>query len=97
MITLAISQWVDSAGARRLRAGLSWVYVTQNPLISFFVPYWLADTGWPPLLKFALALGVGTPLLFLSYHYCVRSTFVGVFLNGGKSGLKLRECSPSTS
>jgi hypothetical protein len=37
---------------------------------------------WSWGVKYPLILAVAFPVLFLSYHWCVRSTFVGAQLNG---------------
>jgi hypothetical protein len=36
----------------------------------------------PWMVKYSLILTVALPALFLSYHYLVRSTFIGAQLNG---------------
>lgn len=40
--------------------------------------------NWPVhwALKYPLILAVALPILFLSYHYLVRSTWIGKMLNG---------------
>ncbi|WP_397569571.1 acyltransferase family protein [Schlesneria sp. T3-172] len=58
-----------------------WLYLVHLP------PIFLAQAiimDWPLhwSVKFPLILLATVPLLLLSYHYCVRSTFVGAFLNG---------------
>jgi hypothetical protein len=42
----------------------------------------LAHAAWPGLIKFALINAIAFPILFLSYHYLVRSTIIGRMLNG---------------
>jgi len=58
-----------------------WIYLVHLPLViglSVVLRDW--STGW--YLKLALVLAVSTPLLIGSYHLLVRSTWVGVVLNG---------------
>jgi peptidoglycan/LPS O-acetylase OafA/YrhL len=58
-----------------------WVYLANLPLVvalQVWVAFW--PIGWP--LKYLVILGIALPLLYLSYHYCVRSTFIGRQLNG---------------
>jgi hypothetical protein len=43
---------------------------------------WIAPWPWPALLKFAFMMLVAFVILFGSYHYLVRSTFIGRLLNG---------------
>jgi glucans biosynthesis protein C len=38
----------------------------------------------PWVLKYPLILAVALPVLFLSYHYLARPTFIGAQLNGRK-------------
>jgi peptidoglycan/LPS O-acetylase OafA/YrhL len=60
-----------------------WVYLAHLPLI-----VWLqVQVGRWPLpwaVKYPLILAVAVPVLFLSYHYLVRPTFIGAQLNGRK-------------
>jgi glucan biosynthesis protein C len=42
----------------------------------------LAPFAWPAALKFALALGATTVATVVSYHFLVRSTLIGEWLNG---------------
>ncbi len=60
-----------------------WVYLVHLPLVvalQVLVARWPGHWTW----KYPLILAVATPVLFLSYHYLVRSTFIGVQLNGRK-------------
>lgn len=60
-----------------------WLYLTHLPIVVFFqvllngwsLPWWLA---WFLVNLFSF------PLLFASYHYLVRFTWLGVLLNGQK-------------
>jgi len=60
-----------------------WLYLIHLPLV-----VWLqvALYGWGVhwTLKFALINGVAFSIMLLSYHYLVRSTFIGMTLNGRK-------------
>lgn len=67
-----------------------WVYLIH---LSFtvIIPSFLAN--WPihAVLKFLIVLTITTIICFVSYHYCVRSTFIGKFLNGKKYSKKLSD------
>jgi hypothetical protein len=56
---------------------------------------------WPVhwTIKFVLVVSIAGVLLLASYHYLVRSTFVGKFLNGRKyeRALPVVSATPSTS
>lgn len=58
-----------------------WLYIVHMPIV-----VWLQVVLHPfPLhwlLKLTLVLAVSTPVMLLTYHYCVRSTFIGLVLNG---------------
>lgn len=58
-----------------------WIYLVHLPLV---VGLQILVARWPGhwMGKYPLILAVATPVLFLSYHYLVRSTFIGVQLNG---------------
>lgn len=60
-----------------------WVYIIHLPIVSF-IPGLLADFGIPAFFKFLITLSFTTIICFVSYHYGVRSTFIGKFLNGKK-------------
>jgi hypothetical protein len=50
-------------------------------------------------IKFALILAISGLVLLASYHYMVRSTFIGKFLNGRRyeRALPMVNATPSTS
>lgn len=58
-----------------------WIYLIHLPVVFLaqaIVMKW--NLHWT--VKFPLILGVTLPLMLLSYHYLVRSTFIGSVLNG---------------
>jgi ABC-type Mn2+/Zn2+ transport system ATPase subunit len=58
-----------------------WLYLLHLPLVFALQQ---AMSNWPLhwSIKFPLLLAVATTLLLASYHYFVRSTFIGEMLNG---------------
>jgi len=70
-----------SATWRYISDSSYWIYITHLPLI-VWLQIVVAHWPWPWPVKYPLILVVAVPLLFLSYHYLVRSTFIGVQLNG---------------
>jgi hypothetical protein len=58
-----------------------WVYLTHLPLV-VALQVWMGNWPLPWLIKFPLINLIAFPLLFLTYHYLVRSTFIGRQLNG---------------
>jgi glucans biosynthesis protein C len=75
---------------RYLTDAAYWVYLVHLPLVNY-IGGLLARTALPLWLRALLTLVVAIPLLLLSYHYCVRSTFIGETLNGRKYPRKLPE------
>ena len=65
-----------------------WIYIAHLPLV-VALQVWLADVKLHWTLKFPLILLIALPVLFLSYHFLVRSTFIGQQLNGRKHRLRL--------
>jgi len=61
-----------------------WIYLVHVPVV--MAAQWIVR-GWPlpAELKFALVLGMATPLLLASYRWCVRPTAIGRLLNGPRS------------
>jgi hypothetical protein len=66
-----------------------WLYIAHAPLVvalQLIVAPW--DVHW--LWKYLLIVGVAFPVLFASYHFLVRSTFIGAQLNGRRYPFRLR-------
>lgn len=60
-----------------------WVYLIHLPLTALFpLTVWKLPFGAIP--KFLLVTTMTTIICFITYHYCVRNTFIGKFLNGRK-------------
>ena len=58
-----------------------WLYLIHLP-IQFEMSLWMAGLQWPVWLKFVLYSLVAWFVGVLSYHFLVRSTWVGGWLNG---------------
>jgi glucans biosynthesis protein C len=58
-----------------------WIYLMHLPVV-FFLQVAVQDAPLHWSVKFPLVLGVALALLFGSYHYLVRPTFIGALLNG---------------
>ncbi|MBP0454642.1 acyltransferase family protein [Kitasatospora sp. RG8] len=58
-----------------------WIYIIHMPLV---MALQVLMRDWPLnwALKYPLILAIALPILFLSYHYLVRSTWIGKMLNG---------------
>lgn len=60
-----------------------WVYLIHLPLTAI-IPALIWKFQFPAFVKFIIVLSLSTLICFLTYHYLVRNTFIGTFLNGKK-------------
>jgi len=60
-----------------------WVYLIHIPF-TIIIPGLIAGWAFPAIAKFLITLSVSTVFCFVTYHYLVRATFIGKFLNGRK-------------
>jgi len=72
-----------SATRRYLADASYWIYLAHLPLV-VALQMWVSD--WPLhwSVKYPFILVVSFAVLFASYHYLVRPTFIGALLNGRK-------------
>lgn len=84
LIGAGLQLWSDHSPTMRYLADSSyWLYIIHLPVLFFaqaIVMKW--NLHWS--IKFPLILIVTLPLMLLSYHYLVRSSFIGAILNGRK-------------
>lgn len=64
-----------------------WVYLIHLPIV-VGLQIWVAAWPQPWFLKFPLVASLALTLSYLSYHFLVRSTFIGQQLNGHRYPLK---------
>ena len=86
IFTLALFLRFCSEPSKRLRYisdSSYWIYIIHLPLV-FFIPAFLHQSEIHVFLKFIISSIVVTVISFFSYHYLVRKTFIGEFLNGKK-------------
>ena len=67
-----------------------WVYLIHLPLTAI-IPAFIWELPFPAIIKFLIVLSLTTIICFLTYHYFVRNTLIGKFLNGKKYPIKLKE------
>ncbi len=77
----------DSGIIRYLSASSYWAYLIHLPF-TILIPGMLFSMEIPAIVKFLITLSLTSFICLVSYHYLVRSTFIGVFLNGRKYGSK---------
>ncbi|GGK32369.1 hypothetical protein GCM10007962_28410 [Yeosuana aromativorans] len=82
-----------SAVMRYVSDSSYWVYLLHLPLTAF-LPSLLFGLAIPAFLKFVL-VAMGTAFVcFATYHYFVRASFIGKFLNGRKYSRNLKDIKP---
>lgn len=72
-----------SARMRYISDSSYWVYLIHLPLTAI-IPAFIWQLQIPAVGKFLIVLSTTTIICFVSYHYLVRATFIGKFLNGRK-------------
>ncbi|CAA0189982.1 acyltransferase family protein [Tenacibaculum maritimum] len=79
-----------SARMRYISDASYWVYLVHYTLTIFIAPLLI---GWEvhAITKFVIVIISTTIISFTSYHYLVRSTFIGKFLNGRKYSRKITD------
>ncbi len=80
----------SNAKMRYLSDSSYWVYLIHLPLTAF-IPGLMINLNMPAHIKFLIVLLATSIICLLTYHYLVRSTFIGKFLNGKKYPHKLEE------
>ncbi|RMF43140.1 MAG: glucan biosynthesis protein [Planctomycetota bacterium] len=76
----------ESKTLRYISDSSYWLYLSHLPLV--LLAQWLVrDWPMPTVAKFVGIVVVVTALLLLSYHYCVRYTWIGRLLNGPLRGI----------
>lgn len=58
-----------------------WIYLLHLPL-TIWISAWLLPMAWPAVVKFVIVETVTLVAAVASYHWSVRSTFIGTLLNG---------------
>lgn len=79
-----------SGHSRRLRYisdASYWVYLIHLPLVALFASL-IVSWPFPAFVKFLIVSFLTTVTCFVSYHYTVRNTFIGQFLNGRRYRLE---------
>ena len=82
VIGLALRFLAGYSAARRYIADASyWLYLVHMPIV-LALQIALSQLAWHWSIKFTLILAIAFPIMFLSYRYWVRPTFIGAVLNG---------------
>lgn len=79
-----------SSKMRYLSDSSYWVYLVHLPFAAF-LPSLIVDWPLPATFKFLFVLISTGVICYVSYHYLVRGTFIGQFLNGRKYSRNLSD------
>lgn len=82
-----------SATMRYVSDSSYWVYLIHLPL-TIIIPGLIADWNLPGTVKFLFVMTSTTVICFATYHYFVRSTIIGKFLNGRRYSRKISDIKP---
>lgn len=84
-----------SARMRYVSDASYWVYLMHLPL-TIIIPALIADLDIAASLKFLFVTITTGIICFATYHYFVRNTFIGAFLNGRRYSRKVSDIKPET-
>jgi ABC-type multidrug transport system ATPase subunit/peptidoglycan/LPS O-acetylase OafA/YrhL len=83
-----------SAVRRYLADASYWIYLAHLPVVAAF-QVWVGHWSLHWSVKYPFILVASFALLFLSYHFLVRPTFIGQLLNGRKHPLRRQANAPA--
>lgn len=82
LVGAAVRYLSSPSPIRRYLADSSyWLYLMHVPALYFFEQLFM-PFSWHWSVKYVLSIAGSIPILLLSYHYLVRTTFIGATLNG---------------
>ena len=67
--------------SRFISDGSYWMYLIHLPIVAF-TTFFLFNWSFFPEIKFVLSITFTTAICLITYRYFVRSSFIGMFLNG---------------
>ena len=73
----------ESALGRYVSDASYWIYLIHYPLL-IAVAGMLTVTPFPAIVKYLLTVSIVAPVVFMTYHFGVRSTRIGAWLKGSK-------------
>ena len=78
-----------SARAKYISDSSYWIYLTHMEFC-YLIPCFIVTWNIPSTFKFLIVTIITTVIGFITYHYFVRNTFIGNFLNGRKFPSKVK-------
>jgi len=96
-IGLALRFLSDFSPVRRYLADASyWLYLIHIPIV-MALQVAVSQLDWPWTVKFAAIMLVALPVMFASYQYLVRYSFLGAVLNGRRMRPGAQLATPATA
>jgi len=77
-----------NAKLRFIADGAYWMYLIHLPIVTL-ITFAMLDLQIPVEIKFVIAVGLTSTICLGTYKYLVRSTFIGLLLNGKRHPFKL--------
>ena len=94
IIGMAVHYLSEASPVRRYIADSSYfLYIAHLPVLALFAAWW-NPLPWHWTIKYPLQIAATLAVLFVSYRYLVRSTFIGATLNGRRYARSLPEAAP---
>lgn len=78
-----------SSRAKYISDSSYWIYLTHIEFC-YLIPCFIVTWNIPSTFKFLIVTIITTIICFTTYHYFVRNTFIGNFLNGRKYPRKVK-------
>ena len=78
-----------SSRAKYISDSSYWIYLTHMEFC-YLIPCFIVTWNIPSTFKFLIVTIITTIICFTTYHYFVRNTFIGNFLNGRKYPRKVK-------
>ncbi|MQF48795.1 hypothetical protein FIM08_02700 [SAR202 cluster bacterium AC-647-N09_OGT_505m] len=73
---------------RFISDGAYWMYLVHLPIVTL-ITFFMFNLHIPIEIKFLIAIGTTSIICLLTYKYCVRSTLIGILLNGRRYPFKM--------
>jgi len=79
-----------NAKLRFISDGAYWMYLIHLPIVAL-ITFFMFNLHIPIEIKFLIAIGTTSMICLATYKYCVRSTLIGILLNGRRYPFKITE------
>jgi glucan biosynthesis protein C len=77
-----------NAKLRFISDGAYWMYLIHLPIVAL-ITFFMFNLHIPIEIKFLIAIGTTSMICLVTYKYCVRSTLIGILLNGRRYPFKM--------